>query len=232
MNRRHLLLAVLAAPLAALAQSGRMPKVGYLFSFPRGEGEHLWQACRAGLRELGYVEGRSILLEPRWADGDYKRLPALAEELVRLKPDVILTAAQPVSLAMKKATSTIPIVMATGADPVGGGLVASLARPGGNVTGLSGFYEVMPVKMVELAAAAVPHGARIAIFVDTQSPFARGEYRREIERAVNIFGLRADYFECGTPRSWSARSSPSARRSPRRRSRSPGPCSSRWASAS
>ena len=127
------------------------------------------------------------------------RLPVLAGELARSQPDVILTAAQPVNLAMKKATSTIPIVMATGADPVGGGVVASLARPGGNVTGLSGFYEVMPAKMVELAAAVVPRGARIALLVEGGTMFASGDHRREVERAVKTFGLRAAYFEPRTP---------------------------------
>ena len=137
MNRRALLCAALAAPLAALAQPGRTPKVGYLFSFPRGEGEHLWQACRAGLRELGYVEGRNIVVEPRWADGDYKRLPGLVKELLDLKVDVLVTAATPPSRAAMAATRTTPIVFVAVGEPIAVGLVKNMARPGGNITGLS-----------------------------------------------------------------------------------------------
>jgi putative tryptophan/tyrosine transport system substrate-binding protein len=200
LNRRAALIAVLAAALPGGARAQpKLRRIGWLTGGSPKSHARLLEAFRDGLREHGWVEGRNIALELRWAEGDLARLPALAEELARLKPDVILTAAQPVSIAMKNATSTIPIVMATGADPVGGGLVASLARPGGNVTGLSGFYEVMPVKMVELAAAVVPQGARVAVFVDAKSPFARGEYRREIERVVKTFSLRADYFDVGTP---------------------------------
>jgi putative ABC transport system substrate-binding protein len=137
MKRRTLLTAALAAPLAAWGQTGRVPRVGYLFSFPRGEGEHLWQACRAGLRELGYVEGRSIVLEPRWADGDYKRLPGLVKELLDLKVDVLVTAATPPSRAAMAATRSTPIVFAAVGEPMAVGLVKSMARPGGNITGLS-----------------------------------------------------------------------------------------------
>ena len=201
MKRRAFLFAagaLIAARVRAQAPA-KLRRIGWLTGGSLKSHAKLLDAFRDALREHGWVEGRNIALELRWAEGDLTRLPALAEELARLKPDVILTAASPVNLAMKKATSTIPIVMATGADPVGAGVVASLARPGGNVTGLSGFYEVMPVKMVELAAAVVPQGARVALFVETTSPFARGEYRRDIERALRTFSLRADYFELGTP---------------------------------
>jgi putative ABC transport system substrate-binding protein len=137
MKRRALLLAALAAPLAALAQAARVPRVGYLFSFPRAEGEHLWQACRAGLRELGYVEGKNIILEPRWAGGDYKRLPGLVQELLALKVDVLVTAATPPSRAAMEATKTTPIVFVAVGEPIAVGLVKNMARPGGNITGLS-----------------------------------------------------------------------------------------------
>jgi putative ABC transport system substrate-binding protein len=192
--------AALASPvLRAQPPSAKLRRVGWLTGGSLRSHASLLAAFRDGLREHGWVEGKNFTLELRWAEGDLSRLPTLADELARLNPEVILTAAQPVNLAMKKATATIPIVMATGADPVGGGLAASLARPGGNVTGLSGFYEVMPLKMVELAAALVPQGARVAIFVDGKSPFARGAYRRDIEHAVKTFRLRADYFEAATP---------------------------------
>lgn len=200
MKRRAVLIASLALPLAARAQSSpKVRRIGWLTGGSPESHAKVLQAFRDGLREHGWVEGQNYTLELRWAEGDLSRLPALAEELVRLKPDVILTAAQPVNLAMKKQTATIPIVMATGADPVGGGVVASLARPGGNVTGLSGFYEVTPVKTLELAAAVAAPGSRVALFIDAKSPFGRGEYREEVERAVKVFGFRASYFELGTP---------------------------------
>lgn len=201
MKRRDFLAAMsaLMASRAGAQVPGKLRRIGWLTGGSPRSHSKLLDAFRDALREHGWVEGRNIALEVRWAEGDLARLPALAEELARLKPDVILTAAQTVHLAMKNATSSIPIVMATGADPVGGGLVASLARPGGNITGLSGFYEVMPLKMIELAAAVVPPRARVALLVDAKSPFARGEYRGEIERAVKTFGFRADYFFAGTP---------------------------------
>lgn len=127
----------LAAPLVRAQQPAKVPRIGYLFSFIRSQGEHLWEACRQGMRELGYVEGRNVVLEPRWADGHHDRMPALVAELVRLKVDVIVAAATPANLAAKAGAGTIPVVMVAVADPVRAGLVASLARPGGNVTGLS-----------------------------------------------------------------------------------------------
>ncbi len=201
--RRRSFVALLGGVLAGfpIAEpfAQKIKRVGWLTGGSPKSHAKLLDAFRDGLREHGWVEGRNIALELRWAEGDLARLQPLAEELARLQPDVILTAAQPVNLAMKKATSTIPIVMATGADPVGGGLVASLARPGGNVTGLSGFYEVMPAKMIELAAAIVPQGKRVAVFVDAKSPFASGAHRQEIERAVKALGLHSAYFPAGTP---------------------------------
>ena len=146
--------AAAACPLAARAQQpARMPRVGYLFSFIPSEGRHLWEACRQGLRELGYVEGESIALEPRWADGRHERLPELVAELVRLRVDVIVAAATPASRAAKAATSTIPIVIVAVGEPVRAGLVASFARPGGNVTGLS-----LLTSGVERKARRAAHG--------------------------------------------------------------------------
>ena len=130
--------AAAAWPLAAHAQQpARIPRVGYLFSFIPSEGRHLWDACRQGLRERGYIEGKSIVLEPRWAEGRHERLPGLVADLLRLNVDVIVAAATPASHAAKAATGTIPIVIVAVGDPVRVGLVASLVRPGGNVTGLS-----------------------------------------------------------------------------------------------
>ena len=123
-------MSLLAAPLRLAAQSAqRVPHVGYLFSFIPAEGRHLREACRQGLRELGYVEGQNIVLEPRWADGRHERLPELAAELVRLRVDVIVSAATPASRAAKAATSSIPIVIVGIGEPVKMGLIATLARP-------------------------------------------------------------------------------------------------------
>jgi putative ABC transport system substrate-binding protein len=136
-------------------QSGKVPRVGYLFSFTTSEGHHLWEACRQGLRDLGYEEGRTIVLEPRWAEGDHGRLPALAAELVRLNVDVIVSVATPASLAAKAATNSIPIVIVAVGEPVETGLISSLARPGGNITGLSLLTSELTGKRLELLAVGL-----------------------------------------------------------------------------
>src|SRR5258705_995236 len=130
-------LTLLAAPLAAEAQqAAKIARIGYLTS-SLGVSPHLPEAFRQGLRDLGYVEGRNLVIEYRDAEGKPERLPALAAELVALKVDVIVAGATPHALAAKQATRTLPIVFAAAGDPVTSGLVTSLARPGGNVTGLS-----------------------------------------------------------------------------------------------
>src|SRR5262249_10912503 len=145
MNRRAVIagtLTLLAAPLAPEAQqSSKVFRIGILGNVPTTdvEGARLWGAFIQGLRELGYVEGQNITIERRFSEGQYERLPALAAELVRLKVDVIVAAAAHNVVVAKQTTQTIPIVMTSGGDPTAIGLVASLARPGGNVTGLSFF---------------------------------------------------------------------------------------------
>ena len=129
---------LLAAPLVAEAQApARVPRVGYVFSRAPSEAHRLWDAARQGLRELGYVEGQNIALEVRWAEGRYERLPELVAEMVRLNGDVLVVASTPGALAVKKATQAIPVVMVAVSDPVGSGLVASLARPGSKLHGAS-----------------------------------------------------------------------------------------------
>jgi len=166
--RRKLLIAfgagALAASFSALAQKplSKAPRVGYLFSFTPAEGQHLWEACRQGLRELGYVEGRNILLEPRWAEGRHDRLPDLARELVRLPVDVLVAAATPANLAAKAATSTIPIVMVAVGNPVKVGLVQSLARPGGNITGLSLLTTELSGRRLQLLLEVLGRNGRVA----------------------------------------------------------------------
>jgi ABC-type uncharacterized transport system substrate-binding protein len=134
---------LLSTPLPANAQqAGKLPHIGFLDSSTASGVAVLLDAFRQELSKLGWIEGKNIAIEYRFAEGKNDRLPELAAELVRLKVDLILVAATPSALAAKKATTTIPIVMASGGDPVGGGLVASLAQPGGNVTGLSSLSEL------------------------------------------------------------------------------------------
>ena len=174
MKRREFISLVGAAatwPLAARAQQvGKMPQIGYLgVSSPSLE-PHYVEAFRQKLRELGHVEGKNIAIEYRWAEGQDDRLPNLASELVRLKPDVIVTTGTPGAVAAMQATKTIPIVMASSADPVGSGLVASLARPGGNVTGFTILGPELEGKRLELLKQAVPGLSRLAVLWNPSNP--------------------------------------------------------------
>jgi putative ABC transport system substrate-binding protein len=126
---------------------------------------------RDGLRDLGYEEGRNILVEYRWAEGNYQRFPALVAELLALKVDVIVTAGTPASLAVKSATTSVPVVMVAVGDPVGTGLIASLARPGGNMTGLSSIAPELEGKRLELLREIVPKLSRVAVFWNPRNPF-------------------------------------------------------------
>jgi ABC-type uncharacterized transport system substrate-binding protein len=172
MNRRTFLAGtgavLLAAPLAAEAQGGKIPRIGYLgwappTTTPASQGD-IKDAFLKGLRERGYVEGQSIAIEYRF--GTMDQLADLAAELVRLRVDAILAVATPAARAAKQATSTIPIVMVVVGDPVGGGLVASLGRPGGNVTGPSWLSSEVFPKALELLKEAVPRVSRVAMLMD------------------------------------------------------------------
>jgi putative ABC transport system substrate-binding protein len=174
MKRREFISLVGAAaawPLAARAQQvGKTPQIGYLgVSSPSLE-PHYVEAFRQKLRELGHVEGKNIAIEYRWAEGQDDRLPNLASELVRLKPDVIVTTGTPGAVAAMQATKTIPIVMASSADPVGSGLVASLARPGGNVTGFTILGPELEGKRLELLKQAVPGLSQLAVLWNPSNP--------------------------------------------------------------
>jgi putative tryptophan/tyrosine transport system substrate-binding protein len=169
MNRRAFIAssgaAILVARLAAEAQqAAKIARIGYL-SPNLATSPHLREAFRQGLRDLGYVEGRNLVIEYRDAEGKFERIPALAAELVALKVHVIVTegANTAVPLAAKQATRTLPIVFASAADPVGSGLVTSLARPGGNVTGLGGFLTELVGKRLELLTQAVPGVGQVAV---------------------------------------------------------------------
>jgi putative ABC transport system substrate-binding protein len=152
----------LAAPLASFAQQPtKIPRIGFLHPAPPGgvPGMRL-EDFRDALHELGYVEGKNVQLEVRWGNGEFERLPALAAELVQLKVDVIVAASSPSVLAARKATSTIPIVMPVSSDPVGDGLVASLAHPGGNITGLSMMAPELGEKRLQLLRETFPEASR------------------------------------------------------------------------
>jgi ABC-type uncharacterized transport system substrate-binding protein len=162
---------LLAAPLAAEAQPAGTRRIGLLeTSSPSPARVRLWETLRQRLRELGYLEGHNIAFESRFGEGKPDRLPGLAAELVGLKVDVIVTSGTPASLAAKQATRTIPIVMAQLADPVGAGLVASLGRPGGNVTGLTTQDANLSGKRLEMLREVVPKVSRFAVLIDETSP--------------------------------------------------------------
>ena len=175
---------LLAAPHNAGAQqAGRLPRLGYLgASSPTLEPEIL-EAFRQGLRDLGYVEGQSIAIEYRWAEGHEDRLPELATELVGLKVDVIVTTGTPGTLAAKRATQTIPIVMTATGDPLRSGLVTSLARPGGNVTGFSTLRSELEGKRLDLFKQTFPRFSRVAMLWDSANPSTKF-YLLHIEAAA------------------------------------------------
>jgi len=177
MNRRTFLAGtgavLLAAPLAAQAQqAGKTYRIGILgnVSLTDPRSARLWGAFAEGLRDLGYVDGGNTTIEYRSSEGKYERLPALAAELVRLNVDIIVAPAAQNVLAARQASRTIPIVMASVGDPVGNGLVASLARPGGNVTGTSFLTSAMVGKQLELLTQITPHVARLAILLNPANP--------------------------------------------------------------
>jgi putative tryptophan/tyrosine transport system substrate-binding protein len=176
--------ASLAAPLVAQAQqSDKLYRIGMIERTPIGINAANVRAFRQGLRELGYVEGEHFVLEYRSADGQDARFPGLAAELARLKVDLILTRGTPAALAVKNATVTIPVVIIGVGDPVGQGLVASLAHPGGNITGLSAAVTEIYPKRVQLLTELVPRAARIAALFNMSNPALPPQWR-EIERAT------------------------------------------------
>jgi len=189
MDRRDTVLALLAlgaAPLAAEAQqAAKIARIGYLETNPVTS-PHVHEAFLQGLRDLGYVEGRNLVIEYRDAEGKVERLPALAAELVALKVDVIVASGTLAALAAKQTTRTLPIVFSPAGDPVGSGLVTSLARPGGNVTGLSAFAPELVGKRLELLKQAVPGVSRVAVL---WQPGAFGERtEKDILKRAEVAG--------------------------------------------
>jgi len=179
---------LLTAPIAAEAQqAGKVYRVGFLWDSPAAFLDAI-EAFRQGLRDLGYVEGRNLTIEYRWAEGKPERMRQLAEELVGLKVDVIIAPSSIYTGAAKRVTSTIPIIFMSHADPIGSGHVASLARPGGNITGLSLMMTETNVKGLELLKEAVPGLARVAVVWDPATP-SHGPGLKAVEVAGPALGL-------------------------------------------
>src|SRR5712691_6062627 len=185
-----LILSLLTAPLAAEAQQpAKVPRVGWLSDGIRaGARSHLYEAFLHGLRDLGYVEGQNLIMERRDAEGQLERLPDLAAQLVGLQVDVLVTWSVPGTRAAQRATSTIPIVMAEAGDPVRTGLVASLARPGGNITGLSVMDPDLNSKQLQLLKEAAPKISRVAVLYNPTFP-ASVLSLREVQAAGPALGL-------------------------------------------
>ena len=181
--------AAVAWPLAARTQpSGKVYRIGFLGVTSRAEYRRQFDALRTGLRQLGYEEGNNILFEYRWAEGRYDRLPEFAAELVNLNVDVLVTHSTPGARAAKQATSTIPIVVCAVADPVDVGLVASLARPGGNLTGLTFFLAEICAKRVELIKEAIPALTRVAVIVNPGN-FSHPIVLEAMQRTAGALGV-------------------------------------------
>jgi len=180
---------LVVVPLGVRAQqAGKVYRVGFLWDSP-AVWPHALEGFRRGLRDLGWVEGKNIAIEYRWAEGRFERLNGLAEELVRLKVDVIVAPTSIYAAAAKRATSTIPIVFASHADPIGSGHVASLARPGGNLTGVTIIMSETAAKSLELLKQAVPGLSRVAVVWDPATP-SHGPALNAVEVMGRALGLR------------------------------------------
>jgi putative tryptophan/tyrosine transport system substrate-binding protein len=205
MNKRKLGSFALSVMLFALCASAeaqqpkKVPRIGYLGATSRSINPARVEAFRQGLRELGYVEGKNIVIEYRYAEGKLDRLPALAAELVGLKVDIIVMGGPAATRSAKQATATIPIVMAYDDDPVGSGFVASLARPGGNITGLSTLAPEISGKQLELLREIVPKLSRVAVLGNAIQP-GNPQALREINLAADAFGVQLQYLEVGGPK--------------------------------
>jgi putative ABC transport system substrate-binding protein len=191
------ILGLLVVPLAANAQPvGKVPQIGFLSLRPLGPSSPFVEAFRHSLREMGYAEGQNVAFAYRTGDGQVNRLPALADELVRLNVDVIVVGETPAIHAAIQATTTIPIVMLTVGDPVESGFVKSLAQPGGNVTGVGGLVTELNRKLLELLKEAVSEVTRIAVFV---TPGGLARYGTEMEAAARTLGVQLQFLEVRGP---------------------------------
>ena len=184
---------------AEAQQSTKIARIGHIGGASPSTSPARYEAFRQGLRDLGYVEGKNIVIERRWADGKFDRLPALAAELVRLKVDIIVTAGPQATRPTKQATSAIPIVMAQDPDPVGNGFVASLARPGGNITGLATLAPEIGGKRLELMKEIVPRLSRVAVLGTSTRP-GNAQSLKETELAAGAFGVKLQYLDILRPK--------------------------------
>ena len=193
------ILLIVCGASAQAQQPAKIPRIGYLTgATPDGQSARI-ESFRQGLRELGYVEGKNIVIEYRYAEENLNRLATLAAELVRLKVDVIVTGGGPNTRAAKSATKTIPIVMAQDSDPVGNGFVASLARPGGNITGLSNLSPEISGKQLELLKEIIPKLSRVAALGTSSNP-ANAPQLRELELAAGALNLKLQYLAVLDPK--------------------------------
>ena len=199
LNRRTLLVALGFTAFAisssfAQQHSGKLPRIGWLVPTTQAEWDGLLDEYRGGMRDLGYIEGRTVQTEYVYADGQFERLPDLAAKLVEHKVDLIVTAATPAALAAKRATQKIPIVFAASSDPISTGVVASLAHPGGNITGLSMMASDLSAKRLELIHTLVPRLSRIAVLWDSSNP---GMALRARETRAAAEQTKISFFDAG-----------------------------------
>jgi len=185
--------------IAEAQQANKVPRIGYLTGAARSSMSARTEAFRQGLRQLGYVEGKNIVIEWRFAEGNPDRTPTLLADLVRLKVDVIVTGGSGVTRRAKEATSTIPIVMAQDFDPVRNGFVASLARPGGNITGLATLRPELSGKQLELLKEIIPKLSRVAFFGTSTNP-GNAEALKETELAAGALGAKLQYVDVLSPK--------------------------------
>ncbi len=217
MDRRTWLLGalgLLVAPLAGEAQApGKIHRIGLLAGSGPGtpEASHLWEGFFAGLRELGYVEGRNLVIESRWYGNATEQLPALAAELVRLPLDVLVVGTTPAPEAAKRATSTIPIIMLSHPDPVGSGLAVSLAKPGGNVTGLSPIFSELRGKQLQLLTDVVPGLDRVAVLTNPAIS-SQALDLRDLRIAAESLKVRLQVVEARAPGEFAGAFSAAARK--------------------
>src|SRR3989449_4645122 len=205
MNTKTIIVLALSATFLAFTfhaqaqQPKKVPRIGFLNATSPSAMSARIEAFRQGLRELGYVEGKNIVIEYRHAEGKLDRLSELAAELVRVKVDVIVTTGPTSTRAAKEATNTIPIVMMNEGDPVASGFVASLARPGGNITGLSILFPEISGKRLELLKEIVPRLSRVAVLGTSTNP-GNAQALRETELAAGAFGVQLQYLDVLGPK--------------------------------
>jgi putative ABC transport system substrate-binding protein len=189
-----------AWPLAARAQQAAMPVIGFLDSTSPDSYADRLRGFRQGLKDTGYVEGETVAIEYRWAENQIDRLPELAAELVRRQIAVIVAGAPPSTFAAKAATTTIPIVFGVGVEPVQAGLVASLARPGGNLTGINFFSTELAGKRLELLRELVPAAIRVAVLVNPANAAIAESTLRDVEAAARAMGLQIHVLNANSSR--------------------------------